>query len=276
MARKVLCGTRALLVMSLFLVVMISTATVALAGTRQVRVSCSCSWSGSIGDKSGIRSVQGSGTATYNVDGESVSAIFQKASTDGTLKVEILDGGNAVERQITDAAYGLVQVSHDFTNYQTIALFILLFLLFVILIPLLVRAIYLWHQSKNVQREPKGVSKAELAPRASIRRAFPAETKCRVCRRFLLRGEDIAECQHCHLPLHRKCIDLTRTCPRCYAVFPAEDARAERAEEPAATSELANKENIKVRLRRLKELKVEGLVTEQEFLRKREEILREL
>lgn len=77
-------------------------------------------FSGSYGDLSGIRSVEGTVPATYtivNPSGDIVSAVFQKRAEMGTLTVQLVKDGAVVESQTTTAAYGVVTVSHSFAEW---------------------------------------------------------------------------------------------------------------------------------------------------------------
>jgi hypothetical protein len=82
----------------------------------QIQVSYSGSWSGAVGDSSGSRSVDGSGTQTFPVSATgAVSANFQKKdNSTGTLTVSIIQSGKTLETQSTTATYGVASVSHYF------------------------------------------------------------------------------------------------------------------------------------------------------------------
>jgi len=62
------------------------------------------------GGQSTSKSVDGVVPAAYSVKGDIVSAVFQKQTESGTLKVEILKGGKVVNSSDTTAAYGVVSV----------------------------------------------------------------------------------------------------------------------------------------------------------------------
>jgi len=99
-------------------------------GNAMVKVIAAGSWSGSIGDSSGSKSVDGSGTETFPLaqDPGIVSVDFQKdnskdaVSDNGTITpdtstmtVQIIDqNGNVVATQSTSADAGVVSVSHTF------------------------------------------------------------------------------------------------------------------------------------------------------------------
>lgn len=71
------------------------------------------SWSGSVGSEDGQRSVEGTGPARFEVDGDVVSAVAQKRSPgSGQLTVRIAVGDDVVKRQSTTARFGTVSVSH--------------------------------------------------------------------------------------------------------------------------------------------------------------------
>lgn len=71
------------------------------------------SWGGSVGSEDGQRSVQGSGTEQFEIEGDIVSAVAQKRDTgSGRLTVTIAVGDNVVKRQSTTARFGAVSVSH--------------------------------------------------------------------------------------------------------------------------------------------------------------------
>ena len=78
-----------------------------------VTVDYSGSWSGSVGDEDGQRTVEGAGTEQYEIEGDIVSATAQKRDGgSGRLTVSIAVGDSVVKRQSTTAQYGVVSVSH--------------------------------------------------------------------------------------------------------------------------------------------------------------------
>jgi len=82
----------------------------------QVRISYDGEWSGSISGDGSSRTVDGSGTETFDIDGDPfiVSANGQKRDDgSGTLTVEILQGGEVIARQSTSASYGVAQVTSE-------------------------------------------------------------------------------------------------------------------------------------------------------------------
>ena len=60
---------------------------------------------------SASRSVEGIIPAQYTVRGNIVSAVFQKQTENGLLKVEILRDGNLIKSSETTASYGVVSVA---------------------------------------------------------------------------------------------------------------------------------------------------------------------
>jgi len=82
----------------------------------QVRISYQGNWSGSIGTGDSTRSVDGSGTRTFDIDGDPfiVSANAQKQD-DSTreLIVQILQGGEVIAEESTTSEYGLAQVTSE-------------------------------------------------------------------------------------------------------------------------------------------------------------------
>lgn len=82
----------------------------------QVRISYDGEWTGSIAGDGSSRSVDGSGTETFDVDGDPfiVSANGQKQDdSSGELTVEILQDGDVIARETTSAEYGLAQVTSE-------------------------------------------------------------------------------------------------------------------------------------------------------------------
>jgi len=82
----------------------------------QVRINYDGEWSGSVGGEGSSRSVDGSGTETFDIDGDPfiVSANAQKQDDgSGELAVEILQDGEVIARETTSAEYGLAQVTSE-------------------------------------------------------------------------------------------------------------------------------------------------------------------
>jgi hypothetical protein len=80
-----------------------------------IEISYNGSWTGSIGDSGGQRSVSGTGARSYDMSGGIVVAVIQKDDdSTKTLTVQILEGSDVVEVQSTAAAYGVVSTSHNF------------------------------------------------------------------------------------------------------------------------------------------------------------------
>lgn len=81
-----------------------------------LKITSDGSWSGSIQDDSGGRSVDGTGNEEFDLGANPgiVSATIQKQGTSGTLTVELIKDGKAVKSQTTNAEYGVVSVSDSF------------------------------------------------------------------------------------------------------------------------------------------------------------------
>lgn len=80
----------------------------------QVRISYDGEWQGALGKEGETRSVDGSGTETFDIEGDAfvVSANAQKQdSGSGELTVEILKDGEVVAEQSTTAEYGVASTS---------------------------------------------------------------------------------------------------------------------------------------------------------------------
>ncbi|MFC6873639.1 hypothetical protein [Halobellus marinus] len=81
-----------------------------------VRIQYSGEWQGSVGSGGSIRSVDGSGTETFDIEGspDIISANAQKQDdSSDTLTVQILENGEVVKESSTSAEYGLAQVSYS-------------------------------------------------------------------------------------------------------------------------------------------------------------------
>jgi hypothetical protein len=82
-----------------------------------VTISATSSWQGNIGDKTGSRSIEGSGSQTFNLGaspGYVSVAVSKGFNSTGTLTVQILRGNKVVETQSTSAEAGMVTLSHGF------------------------------------------------------------------------------------------------------------------------------------------------------------------
>lgn len=81
--------------------------------TIQVNGTRGTQFTGSYGDLSGQKSVDGTIPASYqiNANGGMVTAVFQKQSEGGELKVTILSGGSEIRSDSTTAAYGMVSIT---------------------------------------------------------------------------------------------------------------------------------------------------------------------
>lgn len=81
----------------------------------QVRISYDGEWQGALGGDASTRSVDGSGTETFDIKGDPfvVSANAQKMdSGSGELTVQILNDGEVVSEQSTTAEYGVASTSN--------------------------------------------------------------------------------------------------------------------------------------------------------------------
>lgn len=79
-----------------------------------VKISYDGEWSGTVGQQGEMRSVDGSGTKTFDIDGSASIVVANGQKRDGssgTLTVTILKNGEIVAQKSTDAKYGMVQVS---------------------------------------------------------------------------------------------------------------------------------------------------------------------
>lgn len=80
----------------------------------QVRVSYDGEWSGAIGKEGTTRSVDGSGTETFDIEGDPfiVSGNAQKQDAgSGELTIQILEEGEVISEQSTTAEYGVASTS---------------------------------------------------------------------------------------------------------------------------------------------------------------------
>jgi hypothetical protein len=81
-----------------------------------VRISYEGEWSGNIGGDGSSRTVDGTGTQTFDVQGDPliVSANAQKRDEgSGTLTVQILSDGEVIAQRTTSAQYGVAQVTSE-------------------------------------------------------------------------------------------------------------------------------------------------------------------
>lgn len=85
----------------------------------QVKVDYDGPWTGNIGSMASSKSVDGSGSETFDISDidenfDVVTAIFQKNDdSSDTLVGQILDDGEVVQEQSTDAEYGTVSLSYN-------------------------------------------------------------------------------------------------------------------------------------------------------------------
>jgi len=79
--------------------------------TFRIEVQSDTSWMGAIGADGNTRSVEGFGTTAFRVQGTVASAVIQKNTEHGFLRVRIFRDGTLLASQETTAAYGVVSVS---------------------------------------------------------------------------------------------------------------------------------------------------------------------
>jgi len=83
--------------------------------TYNIIIDYNANWTGSIGDETGQRSINGNGPTEINVKGGIVVAVIQKSDdSSDTLTVQIREGNKILETQYTSSEYGVVSVSHSF------------------------------------------------------------------------------------------------------------------------------------------------------------------
>ena len=91
-----------------------SSGTVEDTPALQLKITTDGSWSGSVLVGGSSKSIDGSGSQTIDLDGDSwdmVSATIQKQGGDnGDLTVQIIKDGNVAKEESTTAAYGVVSV----------------------------------------------------------------------------------------------------------------------------------------------------------------------
>jgi hypothetical protein len=88
-----------------------------LKSTGSVMIFCNGSWTGTISDKDGSRSINGYGNQNYKINGKGLISInAQKTGMEvGTLTIQILsDAGTILNQQSTTMKDGLVTVTHEF------------------------------------------------------------------------------------------------------------------------------------------------------------------
>lgn len=83
----------------------------------EIKVSYDGDWSGTVGTLGNSRSVDGSGTETFDVkksNPDTVSVNAQKRDgSSGTLTVQIINNGNVVKESTTSAEYGMTQITYS-------------------------------------------------------------------------------------------------------------------------------------------------------------------
>jgi hypothetical protein len=74
------------------------------------------SWNGTLAYNNGTQVINGSANANYNLGPSPglVTVSLQKTGGNGTLTVELLQGGKMVQTQSTSANDGVVALSHNF------------------------------------------------------------------------------------------------------------------------------------------------------------------
>jgi hypothetical protein len=108
----------ALIIIVILLVVVLYTGTED-SDKKEVAIIYSGQWQGTLvygnATKNTTKSVSGTGSKTYEVEGDFVSAVIQKLD-DGTLTltVRIQEGGSTVATDSTNAAFGVVSIHHTF------------------------------------------------------------------------------------------------------------------------------------------------------------------
>lgn len=90
----------------------------------QIRVAYSGDWSGTIGDVGSTRSVEGSGTESFDIDvqsGDIVSANAQKDDdSNDELTIQILRDGDVIKETSTTAEFGVASVSATLNGTQAV------------------------------------------------------------------------------------------------------------------------------------------------------------
>jgi hypothetical protein len=84
-----------------------------------IKIQYSGEWQGSITTVDSSRSIDGTGTTTFEVDGDvsTISANAQKsADNDQELTIQILQDGNVLEESSTTSEFGLAQVTYSSFN----------------------------------------------------------------------------------------------------------------------------------------------------------------
>jgi len=103
-------------IMAIVIVLVVVSALVWYIATQKVtnfriEIQSDTSWTGAIGADGNTRSVEGFGTTAFRVQGTIASAVIQKNTEHGFLRVRIFRDGTLLASQETTAAYGVVSVS---------------------------------------------------------------------------------------------------------------------------------------------------------------------
>lgn len=90
-----------------------STSSSSSSGTVLVKIITSGNWSGSVGDGSTSKTIEGKGNYQQDMgSAQTVSANIQKqTNSSDTLTVQILQNGKVIKQESTSAQYGVVTVS---------------------------------------------------------------------------------------------------------------------------------------------------------------------
>lgn len=76
-----------------------------------IRIQSDTNWSGSIGTLASSRSIDGSGSQDFKLNGDVFSAVIQKSTEEGYVTVSIIADGVVRATETTTAAYGVASVS---------------------------------------------------------------------------------------------------------------------------------------------------------------------
>lgn len=113
MRKSIVLGMLSLVIM-LFIFCIASVNVAAAPNKASIKIEYSGSWSGSIGGDTS-KSVDGSGSMTYEVEGDIIVATIQKGDDSvDPLTVSIFVNGEKKETETTTAGYGVVTVSYSF------------------------------------------------------------------------------------------------------------------------------------------------------------------
>lgn len=83
----------------------------------QISIEYENNWSGTIGADGNSRSIDGSGNATYEIEGKNIAAtIFKLDNGSDPLTVRLIHKGSVIEEQTTTVGNGVVRVSHTISE----------------------------------------------------------------------------------------------------------------------------------------------------------------